>query len=56
MTTELTYLTWTAVLCLVLWTPYIVAGTSRHGFLTAADYRIPGSRVLPPWADRAQRA
>jgi uncharacterized MAPEG superfamily protein len=56
MTTELTYLAWTAVLCIVLWMPYIGAGASRYGFLTAGDYRVPGSRVLPPWANRAQRA
>ena len=29
MTTELTYLAWTAVLCIVLWMPYIGAGASR---------------------------
>ena len=56
MTTELTYLAWTAVLCILLWVPYIAAGASQHGFLTPADYRVPGSRVLPEWANRAQRA
>lgn len=56
MTTELTYLAWTAVLCLLLWIPYIGAGASQYGLLTAGDYRVPGSRVLPAWANRAQRA
>lgn len=56
MTTELTYLAWSSTLCILLWIPYIGAGASEHGFLTAADYRVPGSRVLPPWANRAQRA
>ena len=56
MTTELTYLAWTAVLCILLWIPYIAAGASRYGFMTAGDYKVPGSRVLPAWADRAQRA
>lgn len=56
MTTELTYLAWTAVLCVLLWIPYIGAGASRHGLLTPADYKVPGSRVLPQWANRAQRA
>ena len=56
MTTELSYLAWTAVLCVILWVPYIAAGTSQYGFLTPADYRTPGSRVLPEWANRAQRA
>jgi uncharacterized MAPEG superfamily protein len=56
MTTELIYLAWTAVLCILLWLPYIGAGASQYGFLTAGDYRVPGSRVLPPWANRAQRA
>ena len=56
MTTELSYLAWTAALCVILWIPYIAAGASQYGFLTPADYRIPGSRVLPEWANRAQRA
>jgi len=56
MTTELTYLAWAAVLCVLLWLPYIGAGASQYGFLTAGDYRVPGSRVLPQWANRAQRA
>ena len=56
MTTELSYLAWTAALCVILWVPYIAAGASQYGFLTPADYRIPGSRVLPEWANRAQRA
>ena len=56
MTIELTYLAWTAVLCILLWIPYIGAGASQYGFLTAGDYRVPGSRVLPAWANRAQRA
>jgi uncharacterized MAPEG superfamily protein len=56
MTTELTYLAWTAVLCLFLWMPYILAGASQYGFLTPADYKVPGSRVMPDWVTRAQRA
>lgn len=56
MTTELNYLAWTAVLCILLWIPYIAAGASQHGLLTAADYRVPGSRILPEWANRARRA
>lgn len=56
MTIELTYLAWTAVLCILLWIPYIAAGASQHGFLTPEDYKTPGSRVLPAWANRAQRA
>lgn len=56
MTTELTYLAWTAVLCILLWIPYIGAGASQYGLLTPDDYKIPGSRVLPAWANRAQRA
>ncbi len=56
LTYELTYLVWTAVLCILLWVPYIAAGASLHGFLSPADYKIPGSRILPEWANRAQRA
>ena len=56
MTIELTYLAWTAVLCILLWIPYIAAGASQYGMLTPAEYKVPGSRVLPEWANRAQRA
>lgn len=56
MTIELTYLAWTAVLCILLWIPYMAAGASQHGFLTPDDYKVPGTRVLPAWANRAQRA
>jgi uncharacterized MAPEG superfamily protein len=52
----LTYLALAAVLCVILWIPYIAAGASQYGFLTAAEYKVPGSRVLPEWANRAQRA
>ena len=56
MTTELIYLAWTAVLCLVLWVPYIAAGAVKFGFLTPDDYKVPPQRELPTWVDRAQRA
>ena len=56
MTTELTYLVWTAILCLALWLPYIGAGAAQFGFLTVADYREPPQRDLPSWVERAHRA
>ena len=45
-----------AVLSILLWIPYIAAGVSQYGLLTPAQYKVPGSRVLPEWANRARRA
>jgi len=56
MTTELSYLTWTAVLAILLWLPYIGATVLKFGFLTAADYKEPSQKDLPPWIARAHRA
>ena len=56
MTIELTYLTYTAVLCLLLWLPYIGAGAMKFGFLTSQDYKVPSQREHAPWVERAHRA
>ena len=56
MTSELTYLTYMAILCILLWAPYIFAGAAKFGFLTTADYKIPPERGLPDWVNRAHRA
>ena len=56
MSADLVYLSWTAVLAVLLWVPYIAAGAAKFGFLTAEDYKIPPSRDLPEWVGRAHRA
>src|SRR5262249_54703360 len=57
MTTDLTYLAWTALLTAALWIPYIYAQVTTGGFLKPEEYRDPTSRqvALPFWGKRADR-
>ena len=55
MTPDLTYLVYTAVLCLLLWVPYIVGVLRKYGG-NADDYRDLPSHDLPPFLKRAYRA
>ncbi len=55
MTPDLTYLVYTAVLCLLLWVPYIVGVLRKYGG-SADDYRDLPSHDLPPFLKRAYRA
>ncbi len=56
MSTELTYLSWAALLTGSLWIPYVIAQVTTNGFLTPANYVDPTPRPLPPWGQRANRA
>lgn len=56
MSSELYYLSLTAVFCLLLWLPYIGAGALKFGFLKAKDYVSPPERELSAWIERAHRA
>jgi uncharacterized MAPEG superfamily protein len=56
MTTDLTYLAYTAILTAALWIPYIVAQVMTNGFLAPANYVDPTPRVVPMWGKRADRA
>jgi uncharacterized MAPEG superfamily protein len=56
MTTDLTYLAFTAVLIASLWIPYVVAQVRTNGPLTPANYVDPTPRPLPLWGQRANRA
>ncbi len=56
MTTDLTYLAWTALLTAALWIPYIVGQVTTNGFLTPQNYRDPTPREVPLWGQRANRA
>ena len=55
MTTDLTYLAYTAILTASLWIPYVVAQVTTNGFLTPANYVDPTARPLPLWGKRADR-
>lgn len=56
MTTELYYLTLTAVLSAVLWIPYAVVFARARGPLTAQDYKTLPNSDLPDGVKRAHRA
>ena len=56
MTTELTYLAWTALLTAALWIPYILCQVQTNGMLSPQNYRDPTPRSVPLWGQRANRA
>lgn len=56
MTTDLTYLAFTALLTASLWIPYVVCQVMTNGFLEPKNYVDPEPRPLPLWGDRAYRA
>ncbi len=56
MTADLTYLTWTAVLCLILWIPYIAGTVAKNGLLSPEEYKTPLERDHPDWLRRCNRA
>ena len=56
MTTDLTYLAWTALLTASLWIVYIAAQVMTNGFLTPENYLDPKPRPVPLWGERANRA
>jgi uncharacterized MAPEG superfamily protein len=56
MTTDLTYLAWTALLTAALWIPYIVCQVLTNGFLQPPNYADPEPRPVPLWGRRAHRA
>lgn len=55
MTTDLTYLAYTAILTAALWIPYVVAQVMTNGPLKPSNYIDPTQRPLPPWGKRADR-
>jgi uncharacterized MAPEG superfamily protein len=56
MTTDLTYLAWTAILTAALWIPYIYCQVVTNGFLRPVNYVDPAQRPVPLWGRRADRA
>jgi len=53
MTTELCYLTATAVLTVLLWIPYILDVIAQNGVSKAVGY---GELTMSPWARRLKKA
>ena len=56
LTTELRLLTYTALICLLLWIPYILCEIKQRGLSRAVGYPSGVVDDLPPWAQRAYRA
>jgi uncharacterized MAPEG superfamily protein len=55
MNTELFYLTLSAGLCAIMWTPYVVARLQSWGLTAAVGYP-DDPPATPAWSQRAQRA
>lgn len=55
MTTELTYLTYAALLTGLMWIPYILNVISVRGLLDAVGYP-ENPKPMAPWAERLKRA
>jgi uncharacterized MAPEG superfamily protein len=56
MSTELTYLAYTAILTGSLWVIYIACQVQTNGFLEPQNYIDPAQRPVPLWGQRAHRA
>jgi uncharacterized MAPEG superfamily protein len=56
MTTELTYLLYTALLTGVLWIPVVIGYATSRGMLKPIDYQVAPTSPLPDWVNRANRA
>ncbi|MEX0810174.1 MAG: MAPEG family protein [Dongiaceae bacterium] len=55
MTVDLHYLTWSSLLCLLLWVPYVIARFGIWGVSDTVGYPTE-PKPLPEWATRSQRA
>ena len=55
LSAELRWLTYTVLLALVLWIPYIVAALQARGLTRAMGYPTGNYTDLPDWAQRTWR-
>jgi uncharacterized MAPEG superfamily protein len=55
MTTDLLMLVWSAVLCVVLFLPYVLSRITTWGLIDTVGYPA-NPPALPAWAQRAYRA
>jgi uncharacterized MAPEG superfamily protein len=56
MTSDLTYLSYTALLSASLWILYVICQVRTNGFLKPENYADPTVRPMPLWGHRAHRA
>ena len=56
MTTELYWLTLTALLTALMWVPYILNRIAVQGLMGAMSYPTADTPEQAPWAQRAQKA
>ena len=56
LTPDLRVLTYSALLCLLLWVPYVLAVIKTRGLAATAGYPTGVSDGLPEWAKRSARA
>ncbi len=56
MSTDLTYLAYTAMLTAALWIPHVICQVTSNGFLRPENYTDPTPRQVPNWGKRADRA
>jgi uncharacterized MAPEG superfamily protein len=55
MTTDLAFLSYTALLTAALWIPYVVSQVLTNGPLAPPNYVDPAQRPVPLWGQRANR-
>jgi len=55
ITTELSYLTWTAIITALMWVPYILNLIAVRGLVAAVSYPVD-PKPLAPWAARMKQA
>ncbi len=55
MSTDLSYLAYTAMLTGALWIPYVISQVATNGPLAPPNYRDPTPRPIPLWGKRADR-
>ena len=53
---DIRLLVYSALLCLVVWLPYILAGIGHFGLTRMVSYPACDFRELPQWAQRLHRA
>ena len=56
MSIDMRLLIYTAVLCILMWVPYILAGIRAFGLVRMVSYPRPDIVRLPQWAQRLNRA
>ena len=53
---DLRVLVYTALICLLLWMPYILAGIGKHGLVRMVGYPSVDYSDMDPWVGRSYRA